>query len=296
MSPSFDFFGSRRNLLGESPLWDERTGSLYWVDSVGRQICRSGGDGVRVQIWEAPSSVGSIGLSESGLVAALDDGFYTLDLDSGAFSPVSLPERGNASVRFNDGKADRQGRFLAGTMRVGGASGAPAKLYRLERDGNATVLESGIQISNALCFSPSDDTLYFADSLQNCIWAYDYDGTLADRRVLIDTAPLGSVPDGATVDSEGCLWVALVQAQKLARFSPTGELLLQLDVPLPLPSCPAFGGPDLDTLYVTTISDSHGLLRSDHPDAGRILTITGLGVRGLPEARCVLDLMREAAA
>ena len=293
MAVRIDFFGPWRNRLGESPLWDAESGLLYWVDSIAARICRAAPTGERFDAWTMPQTVGSIALAESGLVAALRDGFYALDIENhGAPSPIALPERDNPAVRFNDGKADRQGRFLAGTMRVGDASTAPGILYRLERDGSCSVLERDLAVSNALCFSPDGEQLYFADTLRGLIWCYSYDvltGDVRDRRLFTDTRALGSLPDGATVDAEGHVWVALVQTQRLARFAPDGRLVQTIDLPIPFPSCPAFGGEDLRTLFVTTIADSGHRLRSDHPDAGRLLAIDGLGVRGLREARCRIE-------
>jgi len=290
--------GERRNLLGESPLWDERCGKLWWVDSMARLICRADADGGGLETWPAPKMVGSIVLAEPGLLVALQDGFYAFDPERGEFDPIDLPEAGNAAVRFNDGKADRQGRFLAGTMRFGGDEGAPGKLYRLDRDGRSTVIETGIRVSNNLCFSPDGKTLYFADSLAMAVWAYDYDpgsGAATNRRTLFDTKALGSAPDGATVDATGNLWVALVQAQAIACISPNGELLSRIDLPIPFPSCPAFGGADLATLFVTSISDSGGALKTDHPDGGRLLAIRGHGATGLPEARCPIPRRADRA-
>ena len=151
-----------------------------------------------------------------------------------------------------------------------------------------TVLETGIGVSNALCFSPTGDWLYFTDSRIGMIWCYPYDtptGIVGPRQDLIDThAVAGSPADGATVDCDGCIWAALVRTGQLARFTPDGRLDRLIDVPVPHPTCPAFGGEALDVLYVTSISES-GRIRSTHPEAGRMLAITGLGVTGLAEAR-----------
>jgi len=114
-------------------------------------------------------------------------------------------------------------------------------------------------------------------------WDYSPEGTLANARVLVDTRSEGSGPDGATVDAEGCLWVALVLAAKLARYAPDGRLLTTIPLPAPYPTCPSFGGAALDTLYVTSIRDSGNTLRSDDPAAGALVAVHGLGVRGLPE-------------
>jgi L-arabinonolactonase len=284
------FVGVHRAMLGESPLWDPRLGLIWWVDAIGQQICRSAPDGGDFRSWDAPGIVGSIGLARNGLIAALRDGFYLFDPATEEFTPVVTPEADNLAVRFNDGKTDRQGRFLSGTMRFGGAEGALGKLYRLENDGAVTILESDIQISNAICFSPAGDTLYFADSLQHCIWAYDYGQRASNRRVLIDLRPLGSPPDGATVDADGNLWVALVMEQAVACISPQGDVLHQVALPVPFPTCPAFGGDDLGTLFVTSIRDSKGLIVSDHPDAGRLMAVTGLGVTGIAEPYCSVQL------
>jgi L-arabinonolactonase len=289
-----DFFGAARSQLGESPLWDPEQRALYWVDTLQRRICRARWPERQCESWVLPKEVGSIALAENGLLAALRDGFYHVHLAGEAtVTPIALPEQGHPGIRFNDGKADRQGRFLAGTMRVGPGPGLPGVLYRLDPEGTCTPLERGIALSNALCFSPEGDRLYFADSLRNLIWRYDYDtqsGEVSDRRSFVETHSLGSVPDGATVDVEGYLWVALPQAQRLARFAPDGSLAQMIPVPIPYPSCPAFGDDGLSTLFVTTIADSGHRLRTDHPDGGRVLAITGLGTQGLPEARCRLDL------
>lgn len=287
-----DFFGPWRNRLGESPLWDGASGWWYWVDTIAQRLCRASAAATHFQSWLMPNPLGSIALAEGGLLAAMGDGFHFIDLHRDALSSsLARPEQGNASVRFNDGKADRQGRFIAGTMRIGDCTTAPGALYRLEQVGECSLLERDIAVTNAICFSPSGAHLYCADSLQSVIWRYDYyaDSTLPNnRQVLIDTAPLGSVPDGATVDAAGNLWVALFQTQQIAQFDATGKLLRRIDLPAPYPSCPAFGGEDLQTLLVTTISDSGHRIRTDHPAGGRMLMIDGLDACGLPEARCQL--------
>ncbi|MDJ0979705.1 MAG: SMP-30/gluconolactonase/LRE family protein [Erythrobacter sp.] len=286
--PHLALYGTHRNKLGESPVWDPGSDRLYWVDSVSNTIFSADEQGEGLESWDAATTVGSIALCEDGLLVALDDGFFLLDTDSGDLQEICRPEKGNEEVRFNDGKADRQGRFLAGTMRHSDVDGAPGKLYRLEGRA-AREIESGIKLANSLCFSPDGGTMYFADSLQGCIWAYDYktDGPIAaTRRTLIETAPLGSAPDGATVDAEGFLWVAFVQSDEIARISPEGELVERIASPVPYPSCPAFGGANMQTLFVTTLWDTGGMFQTDHEHGGRMLAITGLPCRGIPEAVC----------
>lgn len=281
-------YGAHRNKLGESPVWDTRTNRLYWIDSVSKQIFAGDEQGAVLQSWDAPTTVGSVALCDDGLLVALQDGFFLLETATGALHEICRPEQGNEKVRFNDGKADRQGRFLSGTMRHGDVEGAPGKLYRLEGR-EAVEIDSGIMLANSLCFSPDGSVMYFADSLQGCIWAYDYtaDGPIAaTRRTLIETAPHGSAPDGATVDAEGFLWVAFVQSDEIVRISPEGEIVEKIASPVPYPSCPAFGGEAMKTLFVTSLWDTGGMFRTDHKHGGRMLAITGLACGGIPEAVC----------
>lgn len=273
-----------RDWLGESPVWDARDGALYWVDIRGRQVHRwqPGGS---LRHWATPKEVGSIALAQPGhLVLALEDAFAVLDLASGGVRAIADVRHPKPPMRLNDGRTDREGRFLAGSM-VLHRRDPDAALYRLETDGRVTRLLDGIALSNSTCFSPDGRTLYFGDSLSGCIRAFDYgrDGSLSNERVFVDTHALGSGPDGATVDAEGCVWVALVMIAKLGRFAPDGRLLRTIDLPVPYPTCPCFGGPALDTLYVTSIRATGNVLKSDAPEAGALVELRGVGVRGLPE-------------
>ena len=285
--PKFGFVGTSVTKLGESPVWDHRTNRLWWVDSLGKTISGSNVDGSEFCEWNFASAVGSIGLMEGGgLITALADGFYQVNLQTGEATPVTLPESVRAPVRFNDGKADRDGRFLCATMTSGDLTSRNGTLWRLDSNSEAHLIEQDFIIGNALCFSPCGTVLYFADSMEGTIRQYDYDrtnGEISNRRALVDCRPYGSGPDGATVDSEGNVWVALVQAQKVACFNSAGELLQLIDVPVPYPSCVAFGGENLDILFVTAISDSGWTMKADGPAAGRILTISGIGAQGIPE-------------
>jgi L-arabinonolactonase len=284
MTPAMRFLTPDRDLLGESAVWDVRDGSLYWVDIRKRRVRRFDAEG-RLQHWATPNEVGSIALAQPGhLVLALEDGFASLDLASGQVTPIAKVTHARPPMRMNDGRTDREGRFVAGSM-VLHRRDTEGALYRLETDGRVTQLLDGIALSNSTCFSPDGRTMYFADSLAGVIRAWDYapDGSLSGERVFADTRPDGSGPDGATVDADGCVWVALVMAAKLGRYAPDGRLLRTLDLPVPYPTCPCFGGPRLETLYVTSIRSSGNLLHSDHPDAGALVELTGLGVRGVPE-------------
>lgn len=274
------------DLLGESPIWDGATGRVYWVDGVGRCIrwlhVASGDAGSLA----TPLVVGCIGLAGPGrLVSGLADGLYAVDLTTAMFAPLYRPTPRDETIRFNDGKVDRQGRFLCGSM---GIKAEPnGALVRLDTSGSHAVLVRDVRISNALCFSPDGKTLYFADSLDRTIRAYHYHSEelpFSAPLILVDTQPWNSGPDGATVDADGCLWVALVHAGKIARFTPSGTLDRLIDAPTDMPSCVAFGGPDLKTLFVTSIRDSGtGRAVSRHPDGGHLFAIEGLGAQGLHE-------------
>lgn len=276
------------DLLGESPVWDPLNATLYWVDGVSRLIRIHDTKAGTFRQIEVPSIIGSIGLASDGeLVAGLVDGIYLVDIASGECTPLYKMPQPSDRVRFNDGKVDRQGRFLCGSMGV--RADALGELIRVDSNGKAEVLANGIRISNTLCFSPDGATMYFADGLDRKIRAYSYDkeeGALDQPRIHVDTAEFDSSPDGATVDSEGCIWVALVQAGKIGRFTPDGHLDCLIEAPTDMPSCVNFGGPDMSTLFVTSIKDSgSGRAISRHPHGGALYALEGLGVTGLPEPR-----------
>ena len=288
MPITFTRLGELPDLLGESPVWDSQNQCLYWVDSVSKLIRRYEPASGAFSQWQAPSMVGCVGLGQGQtLVVGLADGIYRMALDSGEFTPLLRPLPVNPDVRFNDGRTDRFGRFLCGSM---GIHADPlGALYRVSADGHGEMLANGIRIANTLCFSPDGDTMYFADSLDRTIRAYKYGHErlpLTEPRRFTETEVLGSGPDGATVDAEGFIWVALVQVGRIARFSADGILNRLIKSPTDMPSCLAFGGPDLSTLYVTSIKHSGtGRAISRHPDGGFLFAIDGLGVQGLPEPR-----------
>ena len=294
MTPVIEILPGEPDRLGESPIWDDVARCLYWVDIIAPRIQRFVPSTGKRDAWPMPSPVGSIGLTMRAdhLVAALKDGFYDIDLTTGAVVLLAKPEPGDPAARFNDGKVDRQGRFVSGTLV---AHDAPQRghLFRLNRDASIDRLDSGAQISNALSFSLDGRTMYYACSLQRAIWAYDYDpatGASTNKRVFLDTSTLKSAPDGACIDADDCLWVALVEIGRVARITPAGAIDRVIEVPAEFPTCPAFGGPDLATLYVTSIGDSGtGRMVGKRPESGAVMAITGLGARGVPEPRFVRD-------
>ena len=294
MEVQIDKIEASRDMLGEGALWDSRAQHLFWVDAMRDLVRRLDPASGQVTDWKMPSHVGSVALMHTPdhLVVALRDGFHELDLRTSRLSPIALPPELPHDARFNDGKVDRQGRFLVGTIlenpwtRTAGQKCAGA-LYRLNADRSLERLEDDLRLSNATCFSPAGHKFYFADSPDNEIRVYDYhgpSGCMSARRRFVDTRPLGSIPDGATVDAEGCLWVALPQISAVGQFDPDGALMRTVKTPCPLPTCLTFGGAGLDELYITSLHDSgNGRLLSEHPDSGFVFRISGLGTRGLPE-------------
>jgi sugar lactone lactonase YvrE len=285
--------GTTKDRLGEGPVWDAATQRLFWIDSLAGILHElDPATGVR-QDHAVPAPIGSFALRrEGGAVLALQDGFCLHDLATGRTTPFAPLGLSNANVRLNDGKTDRQGRFLAGTMHLHRAEDETplGGLYRLEPEGRATLLADDIATSNGPCFSPDGTVLYFADSSRQVIWRFDYDtatGTPRHRRVFADLKPLGTAPDGATVDAEGHVWSVLVRTAQIARFDPAGRMVLRFDMPVRYPTSVAFGGAKLDVLYVTSISRS--IRFEDTTEAaGGLFAVEGLGVTGIAEMRCAV--------
>lgn len=286
MALAINRIGGTIDRLGESPVWSAAEACLYWVDSLAGLLHRLHPASGRRDSFAVPAPIGSFGLCQGGgAVLALADGFHRLDLASGGTTPLARLPVAHPDLRLNDGKVDRQGRFLAGSMHMNLAPGAAplGALYRLEADGGVTRLAGDITTANGPCFSPDGATLYLADSPRQVIWRFAYgDAPLARREPFIDLAPLGTAPDGATVDAAGHLWVALVRSGEIGRFDPSGRLVQRIAMPVRHPTSLNFGGPGMDVLFVTSISASHRL-RDPSPGAGGLFAITGLDARGIAE-------------
>jgi L-arabinonolactonase len=241
-----------------------------------------------------PEKIGSMALRKSGgAVVSLRTGFHFLDFDSGECTLVVDPEADLSTTRLNDGKVDKRGRFLAGSMDMSEAEPL-GSLYRLDPDLSCHRLEDKIMVSNGPCWSPDGKIFYFTDSWTSELWAYDYNldhGTLSNKRVFAKTAAADpaaryAVPDGSTVDAEGFLWNALVYGGELIRYAPDGSVDRRIEMPVKKVTSVMFGGPELDILYVTSMAKPplpH--LPEDGPLGGSLFAIRGLGVRGVPEQR-----------
>ncbi|WP_425435580.1 SMP-30/gluconolactonase/LRE family protein [Paraburkholderia ribeironis] len=283
--------------VGESPVWRAAEQALYWVDIPAQKIVRLRVDSGERAEWRLPEKVACIAFDRRGTVlAGCETGLFAFTLPDAA--QASSGEPGRAAVRklaapvfeaddmrFNDGRCDRQGRFWAGTMVQDMAAAKPAgALYRFDEHGvlSAPVVDALIT-QNGLGWSPDGTTMYLSDShpSRRLIWAFDYDidsGQPRNRRVFADLHHYAGRPDGAAVDADGCYWICANDAGLLLRFTPQGKLDRQLAVPPTKPSMCAFGGRNLDTLFVTSIRPATGASEHD----GHLFAVRP-SVTGLPE-------------
>lgn len=290
-SPPLQRIGVQTDVLGESPLWDDRAQALYWVDIRRPALRRLIPQRAEVRTWPLPDLVGAIALVDDGrLLLALGDEVTLFDPETGAFEPLAHLPRRIDGHRFNDGRCDHQGRFFIGTMH--NVTRAPeGVLYRLQGRGALQPVMHGLCIPNSLCWSPEGTTMYFADSLQHAIQAHDYDpvtGLPGPGRAFAACEPPG-FPDGATVDAEGCVWSAQFRASRVVRHAPDGRIDRVIPLPVDKPTAVAFGGPLLDRLYITTASQFMTPEElAAQPLAGALLALD-VGVCGLPEPRFQLS-------
>lgn len=272
--------------LGESPVWSVAEQALYWVDVRAPAIHRFDPISEIHRVWSVPEQIGSIGLaSDARLIAALRTGFFYFDTKTGGLKPILDPEPDLPVNRLNDGKMDPAGRFWCGSM--SDPDRAPVgTLYRLDPDGSCTATETGITIPNALCWSPDGKTMYFADSVERMIRAYDFDpatGGMSHRRDFVTVPEADGVPDGATVDAEGHLWSAHMRGARVTRYTPDGRIDRVIELPCGnITSC-GFGGKNLDVLYITTarqrLTDEE---LATQPLAGSLFAVK-TGVSGVAE-------------
>ena len=231
-----------------------------------------------------PSLVGAVvPRASGGYVAALEDGFWAWD--DGAWQRLAAVEDDRPDLRFNDGKCDAAGRFWAGSMAWPYENNAWAgSLYRLDPDHTVTRMLDGVWISNGLAWSADNETMFYIDTKRQQVEAFRFDlaaGTIADRRTLVETQPDGGWPDGMAIDVEGGLWVAMWGGWSVHRYVD-GRLDRVVRLPVAQPSSCAFGGPDLDVLYITTAKDELDEAdRREQPLAGALFRFEP-GIAGLP--------------
>ncbi|MFJ6183212.1 SMP-30/gluconolactonase/LRE family protein [Streptomyces sp. NPDC092295] len=251
-------FWNGRATLGEGPLWDARTDTLYWVDIVAGVVFAQTSGAGRPRRIEAGAQTGCLGLTDDPrvLVAGLRTGWHLLDVRTGDRTLLADPEADRPACRFNDGSVDPAGRFWTGSLEDGEAR-AVGRLYRLDANGAYTVVDEGFSCPNGIDWSPDGRWMYFVDSRADVIHRYAFDaesGAATGRRVFVDTSSLPGIPDGLRVDAKGDVWCAFWDGAHVSRFTPDGALAEQLPVPVPRPTSVAFGGPGLRTMYITSAS------------------------------------------
>jgi L-arabinonolactonase len=279
-----------RDRLGECVLWCERSASLYWTDIEGSNLACLCADG-SVRKWMLPERVGSFALceAEGQLLLGLASGIALFDMGSEALSPIVPVEADQPSTRINDGRCDRQGRFVFGMFNP--AEAPIGHFYRVHGDLRVERLPlPPAAVGNSIAFSPDGATMYYTDSPTRTIWQLDYgaDGSIGAPRVFVRLGAQDGFADGSCIDADGGLWNAQWEGRCVVRYAPDGSESARIALPVSRPTCPAFGGPALDTLYLT--SARGGLDRErlrDEPSAGSVFALQP-GRRGLPESRFAL--------
>ncbi len=288
-SAKAELFARVDTKLGEGPAWID--GALWYVDILGELIgrVRAGGDGKALGIdrWPVGDMVGALAPRRGGgLVLALKDRFAAFDPESGETTDLAHPPGIGPNVRFNDGKCDPRGRFIAGTM---GLKGEPevGKLYSLAHDHSVSTLIESVSISNGLAWCRDGHIFYYIDTPTRRVRAFDYDietGEIANERTVVNIPEHLGRPDGMTIDQEGNLWIAQFGGSGVGCWGhSTGELMEWIEVPAPNVTSCTFGGPGLDRLYITTANLKRSAEGTAAENAGSIF-VCAPGVRGYAPA------------
>jgi L-arabinonolactonase len=277
--------------IGEGAIWSDRHQRLFWVDIPAGLLCSFDPSSSINKVWQMKRPIGCFALTPSGgAVVALTDGFFDFDFETEELSLIADTEADIVANRFNDGSVDARGRFNAGTMPIDGpdqAKGPLGTLYCLDTDRSVRTVMDGFYTVNGQAFSPDGKTAYVSDSAPwvQTIWAFDYDlddGAWTNKRVFFDCAGVPGRPDGGAVDADGCYWMAGVSGWQLLRITPEGKVDMDIKMPVEKPTRIAFGGKDLDTLYVTSIGEggiTPGSIK-DQPQAGGLFAVQLSGVKG----------------
>ncbi len=292
-STTIELVTDAKNGVGESPVWHAPSQALYWVDIVNRSVFslsyRSGG----IRHWQLPEMVGAIAhIERDQWLFAMESGIFSATLGAST-TPEDLKmclaaKHPGEPMRFNDGRCDQQGRFLVSTMfNDMGAAKRLGSLVQLGHGGSATYFQESLIVGNGLAFSSNGKTMYLSDSHPSVqhVWRHAYNvetGEPSQRELFIDFNTLDGRPDGAAIDADDCYWICANDGAAVYRFSPDGRLDRVVKLPVKKPSMCAFGGADLDTLFVTSIRPA-GVDLSDQPLAGAVFAFRP-GVKGLPEA------------
>jgi L-arabinonolactonase len=274
------------NEHGEGILWNALDGRLWWTDIHGKRLWAHNPASGRSESFPAPDRICCFAPRRDGsLLAAFADGFALFDPRTGRRDSIALFEPDLPQTRLNDGRTDRAGNFIAGGMDERDLEPI-SSVWRMDADLKLTRLFGSVRCANSTCFSPDGRTMYFADSPEGEIVAFDYepDGKLGAERSVVRLPEGRGVPDGSCVDAEGFIWNAVWEGYRVDRFAPDGRLDRSIEVPVAKPTCVAFGGEALDVLYITTsrLGSGDDLLGREPKSGG--LYAAKPGVKGLVDA------------
>jgi sugar lactone lactonase YvrE len=273
-----------QNELGEGPLWHPEEKRLYWLDILNNKVQSLDPLAGDYHVYQLPEQVSALCLrDEQSYITAGENGFGYWFPAENRIENIAHPEQEKKDGRFNDGKVDRAGRFWAGTMTTIDASSA---LYRLDTDRTITRMVDKVTISNGIGWSPNNEYMYYTDTLRYRIYRYDFDlstGSISNKTEFVHYSGEDGAPDGLTVDSEGCVWCALWGGFRVERYSPSGEVINVVEVPVPQPSSCAFGGENMQQLFITTARESLSPeLLEKYPESGDLF-VCEPGVTGISE-------------
>jgi sugar lactone lactonase YvrE len=274
-------------IVGESPLWHGGDQRLYWVQIMHQLVNRFDPVTGTNETFKTPEIVTCLGFRKSGgLVLTTRKNFALFDPATGRFEYLQSVERDLPDNRFNDGRADRQGRFWAGTMNQKNWNKADGNLYRLDPDQTVRLMHANIACVNGTDWSPDNRTMYTTETFNYTIWAHDFDpatGGISNRRAFV-VVDKPAFPDGLTVDSEGFVWSNHVGAGKVVRYDPAGKIERVVQLPVPRAVACTFGGPDLRTLFVSSARENMSPKElAAAPLSGSLFAVDA-GVSGLPAA------------
>jgi len=288
---SVDRLSPPQAILGEGPWWDHRDQRLFWVDIRSNSLNSfdpKSDISISTDVGEPIACV--FKCESERFIIGTGSGVYSFEPRNQEKKLLGKPSVMETLCRFNDGCTDALGRLWLGTM-IDGAKVPQRRghFYRLDRNGSLDRFFGAFYTTNGLAFSPDGNIMYYADTNKNIqtIWSCDYDlesGLPSNSKVFFDCREIRGRPDGATVDIDGCYWFASVGGWSVVRITPYGKVDRIVEMPVEKPSKVMFGGPRLDILYVTTISEGVQDLRSQ-PGAGCLFAITGTGTSGLEQRR-----------